>query len=593
MPPFPGPQPGSLAPAPPGAFGPPGTLPRPVPTQLVQQLPLNTMVGVPSPLAPVARAPGVPSPQAMQKTMMGMPASLGGEPALAPPPAYAPPPAHAPPAHAPAPAPAPAAFAPAAMNRTMLGVAMPGIAPTQPPSETAPPAPASSFQPPPKAMPGAPHRPHAPTLPLQVPYVPPPEPLQEHAAPPPPRIVRKKGGVPIAAVALVTGGVVLAGGIALAILWRGAPPITGQPRATADGKDVLHLVCEPKSCKDGTVVGLGGIKTTFMAGEADLQLATPLHVGDNALELMVDRPGMGRDETVKLVVPVAYRVSADVTTMSAPHPAVTIRVEAKPGAAATVDGKPLELDPSGVGTYAIDEHAATEGAADESRVVSVDVPYTVTSNGHAPEKGTVSARVAVAPLRVDSPGTRATVEEDKVLVAGRAAKGASVTVDGAVVTVGPDGAFETLVPLTAPGDRTIEVRGEVHGAAGTLMPRTVHVTVSRVASLGDAAKDFEQQKPLGYDAVMSDIVGKTGQPIVVDGQVLESRGSGHRTLALVDDKRGCAKSPCLTRVIVFRDLPLAHGDSLRAYGVVARGFTTPAGQTIPEVDSVFVQRTKR
>ena len=92
---------------------------------------------------------------------------------------------------------------------------------------------------------------------------------------------------------------------------------------------------------------------------------------------------------------------------------------------------------------------------------------------------------------------------------------------------------------------------------------------------------------------MGDIVGKTGQPIIIDGLVLESRGSGHRTLALVDDKRGCAKSPCLTRVIVFRDLALAHGDSLRAYGVVARGFTTPAGQTIPEVESLFVQRTKR
>jgi hypothetical protein len=482
------------------------------------------------------------------------------------------------------------------MNRTMLGVAMPGIAPTQPPSEDAPPPPASSFQPSAQAAQAqAPaRRIHAPTLPLQVQYVPPPEPLQEQRAPAPPRIVRKKGGVPLAAVALLIGGIVLAGGVALALLWHGAPPITGQPRATADGKDVLHLVCEPKSCKDGTVVALGGMKTTFMAGEADLQLATPLHVGDNALELMVDRPGMGRDETVKLVVPVAYRVSADVTTMGAVHPTVTIRVEAKPGAQATVDGKPLELDATGVGAYVLDERAATEGAADESRVVSVDVPYTVASQGHAPEKGTVSARVAVAPLRVDSPGTRAVVDEDKVLVAGRAAKGANVTVDGAPVAVGPDGAFETLVPLTATGDRTVEVRGEVHGAAGTLMPRTVHVAVSRVASLADAAKDFEQQqKPIGYDAAMGDIVGKTGQPIVIDGLVLESRGSGHRTLALVDDKRGCAKSPCLTRVIVFRDLALAHGDSLRAYGVVARGFTTPAGQTIPEVESLFVQRTKR
>jgi hypothetical protein len=472
----------------------------------------------------------------------------------------------------------------------MLGVAMPGIAPTRPPRESAPPlavTAAAPVPPPPAREPPRAH--HALTLPLQVQYVPPPEPLHELPAPPRPHIVRKKGGFPLAVVALATGAVVLAGGVALAVLWHGAPPIAGQPRATADGKDMLHLVCDPKSCKDGTVVTLDGMKTTLVGGEADLLLATPLHVGDNPLELMVDRPGMGRDETVKLVVPVAYRVSADVTTLSAPHPAVTIRVQARPGAEATVDGKPLTLDGDGAGTYAIDEASATEGPADESRLVSVDVPYTIAWGGHAAESGTVSARAAVAPLRVDSPGSRAIVDGDSVLVAGRAAKGATVTVDSAAVTVGADGAFETTVATAALGDHDIEVR------AGTsvLVPRIVHVKVSRVASLTEAARAFEQQSPVGYDAVMGDVAGKTGQPMVIDGPVLESRASGHRTLALVDDRRGCAKSPCLTRVVIGQDVPLVRGDLLRAYALVARPFTTPAGQTIPEVESVFVVRTKR
>jgi hypothetical protein len=307
---------------------------------------------------------------------------------------------------------------------------------------------------------------------------------------------------------------------------------------------------------------------------------------------------MGRDEIVRLVVPVAYRVSADVTTMSAPHPSITIRVEAMRGAQVQVDGKPLALDANGAGAYAVDETAATEGPADESRVVSVDVPYVVepAQSGRAgstarmpQQKGTVSARVAVAPLRVDAPGPRAVVDEDKVLVAGRAAKNATVTVDGAPVTVGPDGAFETFVPLPAEGDRTIDVRA----GTGALTPRLVHVGVSRVGSLADAAKAFEQQKPLGYDAVMSDIAGKTGQPIVVEGDVLESRGSGHRTLALVDDKRGCARGPCLVRVVIGRDLSLVRGERLRAYGLVARPFTTATKQTVPEMESAFVLRTRR
>jgi RNase P/RNase MRP subunit p29 len=435
-------------------------------------------------------------------------------------------------------------------------------------------------------------------MPLQVQYVPPPEALRELPVPAPPRIVRKKGGFPLAAVALILGALLLAGGVVIVVLWKGAPPISGQPRATPDGKDVLHLVCEPKSCKDGTVVTLGGAKATFAAGEADLSLATPLHVGDNQLELMVDRPGMGRDEMVKLIVPVAFRVSADVTTMSAPKPGITIRVQAQKGADVRVDDKPLALDANGAAAYAIDETAATEGAADVSRVVSVDVPYVIvlpataakkSPTPPAPQKGTVSARVAVAPLRVDAPGERAVVEEDKVLVAGRAAKGSTVTVDGAAVTVAPDGAFETFVPLPALGDRTIDVRG----GTGELMPRTVHLSVTRVTTLVDAAKAYEQQKPIGYDAAMSDLVGKTGSPIVVDGTVLESRPAGHRTYVLVDDRRGCARGPCLARVVVGRDLPIVRGDSLKAYGIVARAFAASTGQTVPEVEAAFVLRAKR
>ncbi len=426
------------------------------------------------------------------------------------------------------------------------------------------------------------------TVALKIPYVPPPEPLQEQPAPLPPLLVRKRG-IPLAMVGVVTGGLVLVFGVAIALLWRSAPPITAQPRSSPDGKDVLHLMCESASCKDGTVVTFDRAHATFVGGEADLPLPEALRIGDNELALVIDRPGMGRDETVKLVVPVAYRVRADVTTMNGPRPCITIRVEAHPGADVRVDGKPVNLDAAGAGVYAVDESVATEGPADESRVVSLDVPYVVTQKGGAAEKGTASARVAVAPLRVDAPGTRAILEDGSAVLAGRAAKGSTVTVDGAPVPIGSDGAFETTVTLTGLGDRTVEVR------AGTaaLVPRTVHALITRVASLGEAAKQFEQQRPIGYDAAMADIAGKSGQPIVVSGEVLDARSSGHRTLVLVDDKRGCAKGPCLARVVLGRDMPLAHGDVVNAYGLVARPFTAPNGQTVPEVEAQFVLRSKR
>ena len=469
----------------------------------------------------------------------------------------------------------------------MMGIARPGIAPTHPgDAAPAPPLPAAVAPEVTAAM--APRRAPMKTVVMPVDVVPLPAPLPDLPAPPRLRVVAKKG-FSLSTVALTAAGLLLAGGMTIAFLWKSAPPITALPRATREGGDVLHLVCDRTSCKDGTLVAFDGAKATFAAGEADLALTTPLHVGDNELALVVDRPGMGRDETVKLVVPVAYRLRADVSTMAGPRPNVTIRVEAQSGTDVRIDDKPVPLDASGAGAYAIDESAATEGPADESRLVSLDATYTIVPKGRPAEKGTVSARVVVAPLRVDAPGTRLVLEDDRVIVAGRAAKGATVSVDGAAAAVRPDGSFEATVPLLAIGDRTIDIRG----GTDSLMPRTVHVSVSRVASLTDAAKAFEQRGPIGYDATMSDLEGKTGQPIVVDGEVLDARSVGHRSVIVVDDKRGCSRGPCLARVLLGRDVSVDHGASLRAYGVVARGFTSSPGQTVPEVDAEFVIGTSQ
>jgi hypothetical protein len=474
---------------------------------------------------------------------------------------------------------APKAGPKVAASKTMLGVAIPGIAPLRAGDATA--------APPAQTMRRREDLPRGVDAPLP-PVVPAPAPIADLPAPPPPRIVRR-GGVPLAAVALVAGGLVVVGGAAIAYFWHGAPPITATPRMSPEGNDVLHLTCDAASCKDGTVVTVDGASAKFAAGVADLPLARALHVGPNPLSLHVDRPGMGRDEVIALTVPVAYRVRADVSAMNGPHPSIQIHVEALPGSDVRVSDTAVTLDAHGAGTFAIDESAATEGPADESRVLALDVPYTVASGGRPSEAGTVSARVSVAPLRVDAPGARAVVDADQILVAGRAAKGATVTVDGAPATVSADGTFEKSVALAAPGEVSVEVRS----GTASLAPRTVHVALKRVASLADEARAFEKQATLGYDAALANLATDAGRPIVVDGEVVEPRASGHRTLLLVDDRRGCAKGPCLARVVVGQEVAVARGDRLRAYGRVARAFATPTGETVPEIEADFVLRPKR
>jgi hypothetical protein len=84
-----------------------------------------------------------------------------------------------------------------------------------------------------------------------------------------------------------------------------------------------------------------------------------------------------------------------------------------------------------------------------------------------------------------------------------------------------------------------------------------------------------------------------GAPIVVEGELVESRASGHHTLLLVDDRRGCAKGPCKVRVVVHQDVTFPRGAIVRACGTVAQPFATPTGQTVLEVDADFVLQTKR
>jgi glucodextranase-like protein/zinc ribbon protein len=535
----------------------------------------RTLLAVPPPTTP-APPPAIDVPIA-KRTIVGLPTVTPEASRAAP---IAPGPVTA---RAPGPPP----------KRTMLGVAMPGIAPLRAGEKDNAGAPtdtvaAGEVPDVPRVQPEPPHG-YGGTVQMPAFFVPPPAPFPEPPVPSRPRVARRRGA-PLAVAALVAGGVALGGGAAIALLWRGAPPIAAQPRIAADGHDVLHLTCDPSSCKDGTMVSLRGATAAFASGETDLTLGQPLQVGDNTLLLSIDRPGMGRDETVKLVVPVAYRVRADVSTMGDPHPCVTIRVEAPPESEVHVDDKPVLLDAKGTGTYTVDESSATDGPADESRVIAVELPYVVATKGRGPETGTVSARIAVAPLRVDAPGTRATVSEDQVLIAGRAAKGSTVTIQGTPASVNPDGTFEATVDATAPGEHVIEVRAGV----GALASRTVHVTINRVASLADAARAFERAGPIGYDAAMRDItLAKTGESIVVEGEIVEVRASRHQTVLLIDDRRGCTKGPCLTRVIIGRDLTLARGETLRAYGQVARAFRTPGAQTVPEVEAEFVLKGRR
>ncbi len=479
---------------------------------------------------------------------------------------------------------------PLAGGGTMLGVAIPGIAPTAAGAVRAPEvqvAPVGLGQANAAASAQRPVRSKlANTAVGDMPFIPAPAPYVDDVSMPQAPRVRARSGVPITLVASIIGGIVLLGGIAIAIFYRGAPPLAAKPQLDAQGNEVLHLQCE--NCPDGTTAELNGAKATFKAFAADLALTKALNVGENDLTVTLDRPGSGRDESVKLAVPVAFRIRADLSDINAKTPVIAVRVSAAPGSDVTVDKKPLALDATGNGSYVIDVSADTEGPTEDQRLIDRKIDYTIVSGGSAakgakPDIGQVSARIAIVPLRLDAPSAHAVIDGASFTIAGQTVAGGAVTIDGAPATMQADGSFaDSRAATDAP--LSVEIRATAPGRA----PRTAHVTVKKVASLDAEAKAAELTPLLTYDQIAQDIASKVGQRAVLAGEVLEARVAGHETIALVNDVRGCKSGPCLARVIASEDAKITRGQSVRAYGQVTRAVTTSAGKTVPELQADFV-----
>lgn len=590
---------GGSSPAPAPADAPtPAAVPAPAPTPRNTgggSPALRTMLGMPAsdlglpPNAPSAPLPGgpnnvggtmpltgAPAPHNVQKTMLGV-AIPGIAPTQGAPPATD---SSAPPSMQ-------SASALASKQSTMLGVAIPGIAPTH----QAPPGGAAGSGPPGYAAPSQQPKVHIPSqvqntalgmmAAPEVKIVPRPKTLIDEPLPVMPQIPEKKGVSALAVVGIVFAILLLAGGGIGIYALRSGGALTAVPQLDENGRESLKIGCP--SCPDGTTVALGASSATVTGGAAVLPLPAPLSIGENDLGVKIERPAGGRNEEVKVHVPVAYRVRADLSTLSAKPPAITVRIEATPGSTATVEGKPIALDATGRGAYAIDLAKETDGPG-EAKTFERKIPFAITPKGGKEEAGQLTARTGIVPLVLDAPGHELVTDKGTAPVAGQTRAGTTVTIDGQNVPVDAAGIFGVRVELAAVGDKPLEIVA----SAPPLAPRIAKVKITRVASLQEAAKAEDAQSPIGFDVFGADPAAKAGQKAVVEGEVVDARAKGGHTVLLIEDKKKCAKgASCLVRVIHGEDDKAARGDTVRAYGRVL-GAVTASGKTVPDIEAIFV-----
>jgi hypothetical protein len=487
------------------------------------------------------------------------------------------------------PGPAPQAYAIPPAMKTMLGVAMPGIAPTglSRPSNAASEPSGTLLG---VAIPGiAPIAPGAagygsqPRVPAVAPIVPAPAPLVVEPLPEAP-LPRPRRGVPaVAVVAIVFGLVAIVGTAAAFIMLRAGAPLSAQPQLDETGKESLMIRCE--SCPDGTTIALGASSAKVQAASALLPLPAPLSIGDNTLEIAIDRPATGRDETVKIHVPVAYRVKADLTTLMSATPSITVRVEAAPGTEVTVDGKHIVLDESGKAAPTIDVKADVEGRSDDQKAIDRKIAFFIKQKGSgALESGELVVRAGVVPLHIDAPGVELFTDRPTSALAGQTKPGSTVTIDGQTVRVDPQGHFGVRGDLPSSGEKSFTIVA----SSPPLAPRIFRAKVVRVASVDEGAKTLEARTPLAFDAFREDPAGNVGKLVVVQGEVIEVRNALGHSVLLVEEKKTCpAAGSCIVRVLHGDEVSAARGDTVRVFGWL-QGTVTASGKTVPDIEGALV-----
>lgn len=527
----------------------------------------GTMIGIappevltrPAAEAPPATAPGSPPGQAPGRhfaaTMIGI---------AAPPP---PPPGPAgageasqPDAHAAAP------HRISSAQKTVLGVARPGIAPLNPgqpkpvPAE-APPAPAA-------VAPG-------------VVWAPAP-PITGRPAGYPPAVGRAAPRWSLSAALAIAGSAALAGIAALAFfMLRGHGSVTARASLDARGNEQLELTCV--ECPDGTTTWVDAAPAAFTAGKATLGLSRPLKVGDNPVVLVLERPGRRREE-IALSLPIEFRVRGSVEQLAQESPKVSVLAGVQAGTKLEVDGKLVPTDPSGAVRF--DYEVATQLTGPEASVKTLErvVPYRATSASGRSQEGRVEIRIGITPLVVDAPGDSIIVGTKELVLAGRTAPGSELRIGAQVIATDAEGRFVSKQSL-AVGENSFMVRATLKDHA----PRLVKVSVRRSDDLEREAALASTLVQTSYAEVLRAKDSAIGRSLALEGELFDLRHDGYSSVLLIDVKDGCRKAPCLSKVLYGTETPLDRGRRLRAFGKLVRFVDGPRqGERIPEVRANLV-----
>lgn len=457
----------------------------------------------------------------------------------------------------------------ASAQKTVLGVARPGIAPLNPGQAKPAPAPAPVVSAPPAAaLPpawqaaavAAPNSRPAPISPRR------PEPRRISLS---------------ATLAIIGSATLLVAATVAFLMLRGHGSVTARASLDAQGNELLELSCS--ECPDGTRAWVDAPPVAFRGGKATLRLQQALKVGENPLVLVLERPGRSREE-IAVALPIEFRVQSSLAELAQDAPKVSVLASVKPGTKLEVDGKPVPSDPTGAVRFDYEVEKDLSGPEASVKTLERQVPYKATLPSGESQNGQVEIRVGITPLIVDAPGASIVVAGKQIVIAGRTAPGAALKLGQQSIALDPEGRFVSTQSLGA-GENTFTVRATLKDHA----PRLIKVAVRRSDNLEREITLLRATAQTSYSEVRSAGDAAIGRTLAFEGQLFDSRHDGYSSLLLVDIKGGCPKAPCLAKVVYGTETAFEKGQKLKGFGKIVR-FVDGArsGERIPELRADLV-----
>jgi hypothetical protein len=401
-------------------------------------------------------------------------------------------------------------------------------------------------------------------------------------------VVRRRGAPMGLVVALMIVGALALG----AAIWLGLKVVGGErtgsrlavtvARSPAEDQALLELTLTPFT--PGTEVELLGQKKAVDAGRVRFELAMQsLAVGPNDIPVTIHDPGGNEVEQVRVVL--RYRVRPDLSGLAGATASYALVFEVVPGARVEVDGRPLAPDAQGKLVYVVPLAQALANGPSHT------VEFRVVPTEGAPEVGRVTTTLPVSTLTVDRPADGAVVEADSIECAGATDAGATLTINGQVVTLTGD-RFLHRVALPEHKDYTLEIVAVAPGKAPTTLRRAVRRVESLQAEIAAFAATVD--RALTYARVSTNPSIYRGQHARFLGKVFNARTeAGETTLQILLHTRDCPEGMRCSLWVSYRGETDARiGDWVDVLGTLdgEQSYQTTRGErlTVPKIDARFV-----